>query len=210
MAENKIKTGTTCIGFKFKDGILIAADRRVTSYKINAENFVKIFNLTSNVVTTVSGGVADAQRFIRSIQSDLKLLSLKNERSIYVKEAAMILTDYQYSTIRSQGGIVGMILAGYDPKEKFSLYELSPDGSIIDSLDFVTSGSGSIFVDGILNIEHNNNISEKEAILLAEKCFKVAFKNDNASGGGFIIKIISKEGIKEVARKKVKSELINE
>lgn len=210
MTDNKLKTGTTCIGFLFKGGVLIAADMRVTSYKINAENFTKLFDLSDNVVATVSGGVADAQRFVRSIKGELKLLALKAERKIFVKEAVMTLTNYQYHTIRSSGGIVGMLLAGYDEKDGCSLYELGPDGSILDGLDFVTSGSGSVYVDGILGTEHDKNMSEKDALALVEKSFKAAFRNDNASGGGFIVKIITKDGIKEVERKVIKSEFVNE
>lgn len=210
MTENKIKTGTTCIGLKFKDGVMLAADNRVTSYKINADNFVKIFDLSENIVANVSGGVADAQRFIRIIQSELKLIELKTERKPLVKEAAMILSNIQYSALRSQGSIVGMLLGGYDGKEGISLYELSPEGSLLENSDYVTSGSGSIFVDGILSSEYKKDLSKTEALALIEKCFKVAFKNDSASGGGFIVKIVTKDkGIEEAARKVVKSEIIN-
>lgn len=208
--NKEIKTGTTCIAMKFKDGIIIAADNRVTSYKINADNFTKVFDLTENIVSTVSGGVADAQRFIRSIQSELKLISYKNEREVLVKEAAMTLSNYQYSTIRSSGGVVGMILAGYDSRNGLSLYELSPDGSILDNLDFVTSGSGSIFVDGVLGNSYSNNLSQKEALNLLDQSFSVAFKNDNASGGGYIAKVITSNGIENMPRKIVKTQLVNE
>jgi len=49
MSENtNIKTGTTCIGLLFKDGVIIAADMRVTSYKIDSDNFSKVFSNFSN------------------------------------------------------------------------------------------------------------------------------------------------------------------
>ena len=208
--SQKLKTGTTCIGLLFKDGVMLAADNRVTSYKINADNFTKLFDLSDNIVSTVSGGVADAQRFIRVIQGQLRLMELKNERKAYVKEAAMTLTDFQYATIRQAGGVVGMILGGYDKKDGVSLYELSPEGSILDTMKYVTSGSGSIFIDGVLANEYKDDISEKDALALVEKCFKTAFKHDNASGGGFIVKVVTKDGIKEVERKVVKSELVKE
>lgn len=210
MTTNAIKTGTTCIGLRFKDGIMLAADRRVTSYKINSEKFVKVFNLTPNIVSTVSGGVADAQRFIRTIQGELKLLSLKNERQVYTKEAAMTLTDYQYVTLRQQGGVVGMLLGGYDQKDGFSLYELSPEGSMLNTEEYVTSGSGSVFVDSILASEHSSTMSQKEALQLLEKAFKMSFKHDNASGGGFIVRVITKDGIEEVESKVVETQIVKE
>ncbi len=206
---NKIKTGTTCIGLVFKDGVILAADRRVTSYKINSDKFTKVFELTNRIVSTVSGGAADAQLFMRHIKGELKLIELKAERKSYVSEAAMILSSIQYSSLRSQGSVVGLILGGYDERNGFSLYDLGPDGTIVPHEGFITSGSGSVFVDGVLNVEYKPNMSEKEAVELLEKAFKTSFRNDNASGGGFIAKIITKDGIKEVSRV-VKTEMINE
>lgn len=208
--KQEIKTGTTCIGIKFNNGILLAADRRVTSYKINSDSFTKVFELSDNIVGTISGGVADAQRLIRIIRSELKLISLKNERTPLVNEAVMTLTNIQYSSSRSTGAIVGMLVGGYDDKDGATLHELSPEGSLIPNQNYVTSGSGSIFVDGILSTEYEESLSEAEALKLVEKCFRSAFKNDNASGGGFIVKIIDKSGIKEALRKVVVNELVNE
>ncbi len=210
MTETQIKTGTTCIGLKFKDGVMLAADMRVTSYKINSESFVKIFDLSNNIIGTISGGVADAQRLIRIIKSELKLISLKNERTVFVNEAVMTLTNLQYSSSRSTGAIVGMIVGGYDDKEGATLHELNPEGSLIPYRNYATSGSGSIFVDGILTTEYKENLSKDEALKLIEKCFISAFKNDNASGGGFIVKTVTKSGITEEKKKILKSELINE
>ncbi len=208
--SNIIKTGTTCIGLIFKDGVLLAADRRVTSYKIDSEKFDKVFSLSSHIVSTVSGGASDAQLFMRIIQSELKLIELKNERKPYVSEAAMILNSIQYNTIRTQGSIVGLILGGYDPKKGYSLYNLAVDGTIVPNEGYVTTGSGSIFVQGVLDNDYKANLSEKEALELIEKCFKTSFKNDNASGGGFVAKIITKDGVREASRKIIKTEFVKE
>ena len=59
------------------------------------------------------------------------LIELKAERKSYVSEAAMILNSIQYSSLRTQGSIVGLILGGYDEKDGFSLYDLGPDGTIV-------------------------------------------------------------------------------
>ena len=193
---HKIKTGTTCIGMLFKEGVILAADRRVTTYKIESEKFSK--------------GAADAQLVMRHIQGELKLIELKSERKVKVKEAAMILNGIQYSIIRSQGAVVGLILGGYDDKIGFQLYDLGPDGTIIDNDGFVTNGSGSLYVKSVLQNEYNSSMSEKEAIALIEKCFRTSFRNDNASGGGYIAKVVTKDGIKEVSRKLLKAEFVNE
>jgi len=211
MSENtNIKTGTTCIGLLFKDGVIIAADMRVTSYKIDSDSFSKVFELSNNIVAAVSGGAADAQLFMRVIKGELKLIELKTERKPLVSEAAMILNSFQYNGIRSQGSIVGLILGGYDIRKGTTLYNLGPDGTIIPHEGYISTGSGSIYVKGVLDTQYTENLTEKDAILLLEKSFKVSFKNDNASGGGFTAKIITKDGIKTVSKKVIKSEFKDE
>ena len=207
---DKIKTGTTCIGLLFKGGVLLAADRRVTSYKIDSDRFTKLFDVSDKIISTVSGMASDAQLFMRIIKGELKLLSLRTERSPYVSEAAMMLNSMQYSSLRTSGSIVGLILGGHDIKDGFTLYNLGPDGTIVPHEGYVTNGSGSIYVTGVLNTEYKDDLSEKEALALVEKAFTVAFKNDNASGGGFVARVVTEDGIKEVDKKIVKTEMVSE
>ncbi|MFW6286224.1 MAG: hypothetical protein ACOC16_03820 [Nanoarchaeota archaeon] len=207
--NNIIKTGTTCIGMLFKDGVILAADNRVTTNKIESDHFTKIFNISDKIISTIAGIASDSQVFMRIIKGELKLLELRNERSVRVKEAAMILNSMQYSAVRSQGSIVSIILGGYDKKTGFSLYDLSPDGTINSHEGYIVDGSGGIFIKGILDNDYKKDLTQKEALDLIEKGFRTAFKNDTASGGGFIARIVTKDGIKEVAKKKVDSQMIS-
>ena len=80
MTADKVKTGTTCIGLLFKDGVMLAADRRVTTYKIESDMFTKIFDVSDNTVATIAGHASPAQLFMRHLKSEIKLLELKKER----------------------------------------------------------------------------------------------------------------------------------
>lgn len=211
MVTEKIKTGTTCIGMLFKDGVVLASDRRATAGgMISGTGFVKIFDLSSKIISTVAGHASDSQLFMRILKSELKLLELKNEREVRVKEAAMLLNSMQYSSVRNQGSIVSSILGGYDMQDGFSLFDLSPDGTIQKKKDFVVDGSGSIFIKGVVENEFKKDMSQKQALELVEKAFLTSFRNDNASGDGFIARIITKTGIEEVSRKLIESRLVNE
>lgn len=195
----KLKTGTTCIGLVFKDGVMLAADRRATGSGVTT-GLVKIFDISKNILATMAGHAADCQLVMRVIQGELKLLELKNERTVRVQEAAMILNSMQYSGIRTQGSIVSLIVGGFDKSVGFSLYNLSPDGTILPHEGYVVDGSGSIFIKGTFDNEYRPDLSEEEALALVEKAFKTSFKNDTASGNGFIARIATKDGIKEVKR----------
>lgn len=206
----KLTTGTTCIGLLFKDGVIIAADRRTTAGFIASDRSSKIYELSKNVVGTTAGHAADNQKVMRAMKGEIKLHELKVERPIKVSEVAMILNSIQYNIVRTQGSVVSVILAGYDSQDGISLVNLSPDGTILNHDGYIADGSGSVYVKSILDMGFNENLSEKEALELVEKGFQASFKNDNMSGGGFIAKIITKDGIKDVASKVVKTQLVNE
>ena len=206
---DKVKTGTTCIGLLFKGGVVLAADRRITTFKIESDSFTKLFDVSDFVVSTVAGHVAPAQLFFRNLRSEVKLLELKKERRAKVCEVASLLNSYQMGS-KNSGAVVASIMGGYDEKNGVSLFELSPDGSMLNHEPYVTNGSGSIFVKSVLDTQYKDGMSEKEALELLERCFKVSFKNDNSSGGGFIARVVSEDGIREVKRKVVKTEMVNE
>lgn len=205
----KLSTGTTCIGVTFKDGVLLAADRRTTAGYVASDKSTKVYDLSSNVVATTAGHAADNQRLMRSLKGELKLLELKSERVSTVKEAAMIINSAQYTGLRAQGSIMSILLGGFD-KYGASLYNLGPDGTIVAHDGYAADGSGSVYVKGILDVEYKENLSKKEALEIVEKCFRASFKNDTASGGGFIIKFVTKDGIEEISRKVIESKFVDE
>jgi proteasome beta subunit len=204
--RDKIKTGTSCIGLVYKDGVILAADRRMTAGFIATDNTTKVYELASNILATTAGGAAANQLVMRHMKGEIKSIELKCERNVRVKEAAMVLNSIQYSIIRSQGEVVSCILGGFDTKPR--LYNLSPDGTIIVNDGYVTDGSGSIYMKPVLDNDYKKDLSEKEAVALIEKAFKTSFKNDNMSGGGYIVKIVDKNGIQEIDRKRVESKLV--
>lgn len=205
----KVKTGTTCIGILCKDGVVIGADRRTTAGFIASDRSTKVYELSKHIVSTTAGHAADNQRTMRWMQGELKLIELKNERNPLVKEAMMMINQAQYAMVRQMGSIVSVILGGYDSKNGFQLYNLSPDGTILSHDGYVTDGSGSIYVKGVLDTFYKSDITVKEGLDLVEKGFRASFKNDNMSGGGYIVKVITEKGIEEIARKAVQSEIVD-
>lgn len=204
----KVKTGTTCIGLLCKDGVVVAADRRTTAGFIASDSSTKVYELSKNVVATTAGHAADNQRVMRWMQGELNLIELKNERTPLVKEAAMLINGTQYVMLRSQGSVVSVILGGFD-KNGPQLFNLSPDGTILHHDGYIADGSGSIYVKGVFDTLYKKDMTTKEALDLVEKGFNASFKNDNMSGGGYIAKVITQDGIKEVARKTIQKEFVD-
>lgn len=211
MVEDKeLKTGTTTLALLCKDGVVLAADKRATSgYLVSHKKFDKIINITDNIAVTVAGTVSDVQLLAKYIRAELKLKLIRTEREISVKEAANLLSIMVYGNIRKLSlipGISHFLLGGKDDTG-FHIYDLAPDGSIVDIDDYTTSGSGSVMVYGVLETLYKKNISVDEGIKLAVKSISAAVQRDIASGNGINIVTITKEGVKKVLSKEIDTKI---
>ena len=208
MVEDKdlMKTGTTTLALLCKDGVVMGADKRATSgYIVAHKKFDKIINITDSIAVTVAGTVSDVQLLAKYIKAELKLKQIRTERESSVKEAANLLAMLVYNNIRKLSlipGISHFIVCGKD-KLGFHIYDLSPDGSIADIDDYITSGSGSVMVYGVLETLYKKNMSVDEGVKLAVKAINAAVQRDIASGNGIDIVSITKDGIKKVLSKTV-------
>ena len=211
MIEDKeLKTGTTTLALKCKDGIVLAADKRATSgYLISHKKFDKILSITDNISVTVAGTVSDVQLLAKYIRAELKLKLIRTERECSVKEAANLLSMMVYNNIRKLSLIPGIshFLIGGKDESGFHIYDLAPDGSIVDVDDYTTSGSGSVMVYGVLETLYDKKISVEEGVKLALKSINAAVQRDIASGDGIDIVSITKEGVKKVLSKEISTKI---
>lgn len=204
--DAELKTGTTTIGMVCKDGLVLAADKRATSgYLIAWKKFDKIISITDNIAVTVAGTVSDVQLLTKYLKAELKLKDIRTRRETSVKEAASLLANFVYSNIRKYSlipGISHFIVGGKD-SAGFHLYDLSPDGSIVEIDDYISSGSGSVMAFGVLETLYKKGLTVEEGVKLAAKGINAAVQRDIASGNGVDIVAITKEGVKKVFSKEI-------
>ncbi len=200
----KTKHGTTTIGLVCKDGIVLASEKRATMGTFVADKKTeKIFKITDNLLITTAGTVSDAQLLTKLIKAELKLKEVRTDREATAKEAANLLASLIYGNIRKYSlipGITQFLLAGTD-KEGFHLYDLFVDGSIMECDEYVSSGSGSTVVYGVLEAMYKKDLTVKEGVDLCVKCINVAIQRDIASGNGILVYTITKEGSRKVMDK---------
>ncbi len=206
MNATELKTGTTTIGLVCKEGIVLAADKRATSgYLVSYKKFDKIITVTDNIAVTVAGIVSDVQLLTKYLKAELKLKDIRTGRETTVKEGASLLANFVYSNIRKLSlipGISHFVVGGKD-NSGFHLYDLSPDGSIVEIDDYISSGSGSVMAFGVLETLYKKGLSVEEGVKLAAKGINAAVQRDIASGNGIDIITITKDGIKKVFSKEL-------
>ena len=85
----------------------------------------------------------------------------------------------------------------------FHLYDLFVDGSITECEDYVSSGSGSTTAYGVLETLYKKGITIEEGVKLAVKSLNAALQRDSASGSGYDVVTITKEGFKKVLEREI-------
>lgn len=204
--EANFKHGTTTIGVVCADGIVLGADKRVSSgYLVSDKKFTKIKKISDHMALTTAGLVSDAQLFTRIIQAQLSLLAIRNGKEPTVKEAANLLASLSYQNIRRPSmvpGIVGFLLGGVD-RYGNHLYEIGIDGSTIQADDYRADGSGSIVAIGVLECNYKKDMSLANGIDLVIKALNAAIQRDIATGNGIDIITITKDGVTHVMSKEI-------
>ncbi|RLF45727.1 MAG: proteasome subunit alpha, partial [Thermoplasmata archaeon] len=60
-AREAVKRGTTTVGLKFDEGVVLIVDRRITSRLVEPSSIEKIFMIDEHIGCATSGLVADAR-----------------------------------------------------------------------------------------------------------------------------------------------------
>lgn len=204
--SEQLKTGTTTVAIVCRDGIVLGADRRATSgdFIINKDT-TKIHNISDDMALTMAGTVSDVQLLIKFIKAQIRLKRVRSTRELTVQETANLLAGMVYDNIRKFSAIPGVshfLLAGRDVAG-LHVYDIFPDGSVTEVKDYVSSGSGSIFAYGVLETLYTKVCSVEDAIKLVIKSLNAAMQRDTASGSGFDVVKITKDGIQKVAGKQI-------
>ncbi len=206
MEENLTKTGTTTIGVRCKEGIVLVADKRATAgHMIVDKRAEKIHQLDTHIAITIAGLVSDAQFLTKLARAEIQLKKVRTHTPVTIKEAANLLANLSYANIRKLTmipGIVGFLIGGVDA-DGSHLYNIGVDGSVTEEDEYTSDGSGSVFAYGVLETLYRKDMPIEEGIKLAMKALNAAIQRDSASGNGVDVVTITKDGVKRVLSKKL-------
>jgi len=187
--------GATAVGITYNDGVLLAAEKRVSygNFVVN-KNTKKTFNVTDHVGAACAGMVADMQVLVRQVSALSKIRKLETRRNVepnsIAKLMSVIMFERRYFPLLTQV-VVGGITTG-----KPEIYTLDPLGSVLPD-KYAAVGTGAEMALGVLDAEYTENMDEEKAKNLALKSIKSSIQRDSASGDGIDILIINKNGRSE-------------
>lgn len=199
--NEELKKGTTTLGLVCKDGVVLATERRATMGTLIAHKVTKkLFKIDENLGLTVAGLVGDAQVLARYLSAEVELYKLKRNTSMTVKAASTLMSNI-LSGRRYFPYWVALVIGGMD-SEGGHVYSLDAAGGAIEDM-YVTTGSGSPYVYGVLEDHYKEGLSTSDGIDLAIRALNAAMKRDAASGDGIDIAVIKKKEFKQLSEDEV-------
>ncbi len=193
MRVYNVLKGTTTVGIRTNNAVILAADKRASSGYYVAHKMVrKIVKIDDHIAMTISGLVADAQMLASILQYIAKDYKIHTGVPIPVRNLVSYLSLLLNST-KYYPYIVQLLVGGYDDSPKLYSVEWFGDYTLED---YAVSGSGSPIAIGIIESNYRKDLSVEEAVKLAVEAVKASIRRDVFTGEAIDVAVITREGIK--------------
>ena len=215
--------GTTILALHYRDGVLIAGDRRATAgHTVLYDRADKVIDIDAFSVMAISGSPAMAYEIARILEHTFQYHRRRQlqEMSLSAKLRRLSLLIRDNLPMAMQGiGPVIPIFATYDKQDsrgKIFFYDVL--GAQFESADFATTGSGAAAIRGAMF--YNNQWGERpfaeldrsESLGMALRLLHTAAEYDAATGryerdAGVLptVKTISADGLRTVSEEDLRA-----
>ena len=206
--------GTTVLGLKYADGMVMAGDRRATAGNLIADTKMrKVFAADDYSAIAIAGAAGQAVELVRLFQLELEhyekitgdRLSLEGKAN---RLAQMIRSNFPMAL---QGLIVVPLFGGYDERRgEGRIFYYDATGGRWEEDDYQTTGSGSMSAKNSLKKRWRPGLSSDEALQVAVEALIDAAEDDAATGGPDITRgiypvllTVTREGATEVPEDRI-------
>ena len=186
------KTGTTTVGLTTADGVVVGTDRRASlgGRFVSNKNVVKVEQIHPTAVLTLVGSVGGAQSFIRTLRSEASLYESRRGKPMSTNALATLAGNF------ARGGpflAINPILGGVDD-EGSHVYSIDPAGGVMED-DYTVTGSGMQLAYGVLEGQHDPEMSIEEARTLAAQAINAPTERDTGSGNGLALATVTDDDV---------------
>jgi proteasome beta subunit len=189
--------GTTTVGLIFKDGVVLATDKRATmGYFIASKNAKKVYQIADRIGMTTAGGVGDAQQLVRVMTVECNLYNVRRGKSMTVGAASTLLSNILNNN-RYFPFYVQLLVGGMDETGPH-IFSVDAMGGATKEDDVVATGSGSPTAYGILEDRYKPGMNEEDAVSLGVRAVRAAMKRDVATGEGVQAVVITRDSYREI------------
>lgn len=166
-AREAVKRGTTAVGVKSKDGVVLLVDKRVVSKLLEAPSIEKISQIDAHIGVATSGLVADARVLVDRARVEAQINRMTYGEAIGVEALAKKVCDFkqaytQFGGVRPFG--TALLIAGLDDSNP-RLFETDPSGALLE-YKATSIGAGRAVVMQMFEEQYKEDMDLEESILL--------------------------------------------
>ena len=172
-AREAVKRGTSTIGLKYRDGVVLIVDKGITSRLVEPDSIEKIFQIDDYIGCTASGLVADARALVDRARIDAQINKIAYGEKIRVKTLVKRICDFkqaytQYGGVRPFGVI--LLIAGVDSTGP-RLFATDPSGAF---MEYKAGSEGTDCSEAMAYFESNyrEDMTLEEAIDMGIKAIR--------------------------------------
>ncbi|XP_026442014.1 proteasome subunit beta type-4-like [Papaver somniferum] len=189
-------TGTSVLGIKYRDGVLMAADMG-GSYgsTLRYKNVERVKPVGKHTLVGASGEISDFQEIMRYLDELILYDNMwDDDNSLGPKEIHNYLTRVMYNRRNKFDPLWNSLVIGGVKNGKKYLGTVSMLGVHFED-DHIATGFGNHLARPILRAEHSNDMSFEDAVKLLEKCMLVLLYRDRSAINKLQISNITEEGV---------------
>jgi proteasome beta subunit len=201
--DGEMKTGTTTVGLKTDEGVVMATDMRASLGRmVSSKDVQKVEEIHPTGALTIAGSVSAAQSLIRSLQAEVRLYEARRGEDMSMQALSTLTSNF----LRSGAFlIVQPILGGVD-EDGAHIYSIDALGGKSEE-DYTVTGSGSQYALGVLEQDYEEGLTNEEAKSIAGRAIQSAVERDLASGNGINVAVVTEDGV-DISRHKDIGEVV--
>jgi proteasome beta subunit len=189
----ELRKGTTTIGIKTPQGVVLAADKRATAgYMVANKHVAKIVRISDYCAATIAGTVGEAFNLVETLRAETEIYRVRHDSKLKVSGIANLASSLLQSR-KFYALPVQLIIGGFD--EQPNLFMIDFFGSLSKE-DYVATGSGSQAALGTAQDKMNQNLTLDQAAEVAARSISSAISWDSATGEGIDLVIVDSNGVK--------------
>ena len=178
-AREAVKRGTTTVGLKFKDGVVLIVDKRIASRLMEPKSIEKIFQIDHHIGCATSGLVADARILVDQARIIAQINKVTYDENMGVEDLVKRICDYkqnytQYGGVRPFG--TALLVVGVDDMGGH-LFETDPSGALV-SYKAGSIGAGRNAVMEVFEDQYREGMPQDEAVVLGLRALKKATEEE--------------------------------
>ncbi|KAJ1974917.1 proteasome component pup2 [Dimargaris xerosporica] len=216
-AIEAIKLGSTAIGIRTSQGVLLAVEKRVTSSLLEADSIEKILEIDSHIGCAMSGLTADSRTMVDHARVEAQNHHFTYDEKISTKSVTQAVCDLALrfgegaqgeKSIMSRPFGVALLIAGFDDDAKegeaAQLYHTDPSGTFV-SYKAKAIGAGSEGAQTELEQEYYDGISLQEAEALALKVLKQVMEEKLSATNIQVAAVTPEHGFQVYSKEKLQT-----